>query len=120
MSVTLITIDLYTYSATVYAEKGLIFHAQVENTSDIPLQVVGNLTVPQDWTVDENVFSDCPTTASLGHKVTCTITWKFTPQVSGQVYLRVYVRGYYTDSAGNTQRITQWSVFIFNVEPPKS
>jgi hypothetical protein len=47
------------------------------------------------------------------------ITWKFTPQARGQVYLRVYVKGIYTDSSGGTNRFTQAPVFIFNVQPPK-
>jgi hypothetical protein len=120
MSVTLITNDLDTSSATIFAGRSLIVRAQVKNNSDIPLQVVANLTVPDGWDVDQNVYSDCPTSDSLDQNDTCTISWYFTPQGSGQVYLRVYVRGIYTDSAGNTQRITQSPAFLFNVEPAKS
>ena len=116
MNVTLIANDTSTDSATVPINKVLIFRAEVKNTSDIPLQVVANLTVPDGWGVSENQFSDCPSTAELAYKDTCTITWKFNPTVSGQVILRVYVRGIYTDSAGNTQRITQSPAFVFNVE----
>jgi hypothetical protein len=118
MYVSLITNDLYTYAATVYAEKSLIFRARVKNTGNVPLQVVANLNVPQDWDVDQNSYSDCPD--SLEVKDTCTISWYFTPQGSGQVYLRVYVRGIYDTSSGGTNRITQSPAFIFNVRPPKS
>jgi hypothetical protein len=116
MKVTLIANDLYAYSATVYAEKGLIFRAQVKNTGNVPLRVTANLTVPQGWDVDEDKFSDCP--EELAVNKTCMITWKFTPQASGQVILRVYVRGFYGD-ASSTNRITQSPAFIFNVKPPK-
>ena len=117
MNVTLTANDSAAYSVTVPINQVLIFRAQVKNTSNIPLQVVANLTVPDGWGESENPFSDCPDTADLAYKDTCTITWKFNPMVSGQVILRVYVRGIYTDSAGNTQRITQSPAFIFNVEP---
>ncbi len=117
MNVTLIADNLYTYSETVHTGKVVIFRAQVENSTDVPLQVVANLTVPTGWGVSQDKYSDCPSTASLGHKDTCTISWYFNPLVSGQVFLRVYVRGYYTDSYGNTQRITQSPAFIFNVVP---
>jgi hypothetical protein len=117
MSVTLIANDLYTYSTTVSTNKVLIFRAQVENTSQIPLQVVANLSIPDGWGESEAPYSDCPDTATLGHKVTCTISWKFNPFVTGQVTLRVYVRGYYKDTAGLTQRITQSPGFIVNVVP---
>jgi hypothetical protein len=115
MSVTLIGNDLATYSETVKTGKPFIFRARVQNTSKYPLQVVANLAVPSGWGVTQNPFSDCPKTAALAHKDTCTISWYFNPQVTGQVFLRVYVRAYYTDSVGNTQRITQAPAFIVNV-----
>jgi len=115
MSVTLIGNNLATYSETVPAGKQFIFRARVQNTSNIPLQVVANLAVPSGWGVTQDSFSDCPTTASLGHKATCTISWYFNPRVTGQALLRVYVRGYYTDTVGVTQRITQSPGFIVNV-----
>ena len=118
MNVTLIANNLYTYAATIYADKALIFRARVQNTGNVPLQVVANLNVPQGWDVDQDKFSDCPT--KLAVNKTCTISWYFTPQVSGQVFLRAYARGIYTDAAGNTQRITQSPAFIFYVNPPKS
>jgi hypothetical protein len=117
MSVTLITNDTYPDSATVPANQALIFRAQVKNTSFIPLQVVANLTIPVGWGVNQNAYSDCPKTESLDYNHTCTFSWYFTPQGSGIVYLRVYVRGIYTDSAGNTQRITVSPAFIFTLEP---
>jgi hypothetical protein len=106
-----------TYSATVYAAKGLTFQAQVANTGNIPLRITANLTVPQGWDVDEDKFSDCP--EELAVNKTCMITWKFTPQASGQVILRVFVRGFYGDASISTNRITQSPAFIFNVKPPK-
>ena len=115
MSVTLIGNDLATYSETVKTGKSFIFRARVQNTSKYPLQVVANLAVPDGWGVTQNPFSDCPKTADLAHKETCTISWYFNPLVTGQVYLRVYVRAYYVDSVGNTQRITQAPAFIVNV-----
>ncbi|MFH1524494.1 MAG: hypothetical protein ABIF04_05985 [Chloroflexota bacterium] len=121
MAVTLITNDLYTYSATVKAGNGLIFRARVNNTGKVPLQVVANLTVPQGWEVDQNSYSDCPDDSdspnSLAVGDTCTISWYFTPQGSGQVYLRVYARGHYTTSGGSTDRITRSPAFIFKVVP---
>lgn len=118
MYVSLVVNDSALYSATVYADKALIFRARVQNTGNVPLQVVANLNVPPGWDVDQDKFSDCPTKLAVNN--TCTISWYFTPQGSGLVYLRVYARGIYTDSAGNTQRITQSPAFIFYVNPPKS
>ncbi len=106
-----------TYASTVYAGNSLIFRAAVRNTGNVPLQVTANLTVPQGWDVDQDKFSDCPDSLDVGS--TCTISWYFTPQAAGQVILRVYVRGHYTDSTGADNRITQSPAFIFNVQPPK-
>ncbi len=117
MAVTLISGDS-TYASTVFAAKPLIFRAQVKNTGNQDLQVTANLTVPQGWDVDQEKFSDCP--ESLGARATCTISWYFTPQTAGQVYLRVYVRGEYTLSSGATNRITRSPAYIFNVKPPKT
>ena len=115
MNVTLIGNDVAYYSETVPTGKQFIFRAIVENTSNIPLQVVANLAVPNGWGVTQDSFNDCPRTANLAHKQSCTISWYFNPLVSGQVYLRVYVRAYYLDVFGNTQRITQSPAFIVNV-----
>ena len=118
MNVTLIANDVSTYAVTAPENKVLIFRARVENGSWIPLKVVANLAIPKGWGESESPFSDCPTSSPLlGHKAICTISWKFNPTVAGQVYLRVYVRGYYTDSAGNSQRVTQSPAFIVNVVP---
>ena len=115
MDVTLIGNGIATFEESVPVGKQFIFRAQVENTSNIPLQVVANLAVPAGWGVIQNPFSDCPATAELAHKQTCTISWYFKPLGTGQVYLRVYVRAYYVDSNGNTQRITQSPAFIVNL-----
>ena len=106
-----------TYASTVYADNSLIFRAAVKNTGNVPLQVTANLNVPNGWGVDQDKYSDCPD--SLAVRSTCTISWYFTPQATGQVFLRVYVRGVYTTSTGGTNRITQSPAFIFNVKPAK-
>jgi len=118
MNVTLVANNSSTYSATVKKNQILIFRAQVENGSFIPLQVIANLAIPNGWGESQSPFSDCPTKSPyLGHKETCTISWYFNPMVTGQVFLRVYARGFYTDSAGNSQRVTQSPAFIVNVVP---
>jgi hypothetical protein len=114
MNVTLVGNDVAWYSETVPTGKQFIFRAHVENSSNVPLQVVANLAVPNGWGVTQNPFNDCPKTANLGHKQTCTISWYFNPLVAGQVFLRVYVRAYYIDPYGNTQRITAAPAFIVN------
>jgi hypothetical protein len=117
MRVTLTANNLYTYAMTIYAEKPLIFRARVQNTGDIPLQVVANVIVPQGWNVDQNNYSDCPKNLAVGDS--CTISWYFTPRVAGEVILRAYAKGFYTTSAG-TNRISVSPAFIFHVKPPKS
>jgi hypothetical protein len=117
MDVTLLANGLSGFEATISVGTSLIFKAQVKNTSAIPLQVVANLAVPDGWDVDQNTFSDCPTTESLDKNDSCIISWYFTPHGSGQVYLRVYARGIYTDSAGNSSRITDSPAYLINVVP---
>lgn len=117
MDVTLTANGTSGFEATISAGTSLIFKAQVQNTSNIPLQVVANLAVPDGWDVDQNMFSDCPTNESLDHNESCTLSWYFTPHGSGQVYLRVYVRGIYTDSAGVGQRITDSPAYLIDVVP---
>jgi len=117
MSVTLFSGNS-TYSSTVYAGNSLIFRAEVKNIGNVPLQVTANLTVPQGWDVDQEKFSDCP--ENLAVQSTCTISWYFTPQATGQVFLRVYARGGYTTSTSSSDRITRSPVFIFTVKPPKA
>jgi len=116
MQVSLVSGDS-TYASTVYAGNSLIFRAKVKNTGNVPLQVTANLTVPQGWDVDQEKYSDCP--ENLAVQSSCTISWYFTPQTTGQVILRVYARGGYTTSTGTSSRITQSPAFIFNVKPPK-
>jgi hypothetical protein len=118
MTVTLKANDANYYSATIYAGNPLIFRAKVRNTGNVPLQIVANLTVPNGWEVDQNSYSDCPKSLPVGNA--CTISWYFTPQVAGTVYLRVYARGLYTTSSGGTSRITNSPAFIFIVKPPKN
>lgn len=117
ISVSLIGNDIATYSETVPMGKQFIFRARVENTSWVPLQVVANLAVPSGWGVTQDPYNGCPITATLGHKQTCTLSWYFNPMTAGQVFLRVYVRAYYTDTLGNTQRITSSPAFIVNAVP---
>jgi hypothetical protein len=117
ISVTLTGNDANTYAETVPLGKQFIFRAQVENTSNVPLQVIANLAVPNGWGVTQNSFNDCPKTANLAHNQICTISWYFNPMVAGQVFLRVYVRAFYIDTLGNTQRITSSPAFIVNAVP---
>jgi hypothetical protein len=102
------------YGSWAHVGTQLTFQTKVQNDGDVPLQVVANLTPPTDWDVNDN-YNDCPTNLAVGSM--CTFTWLFTPRVSGQVNVRVYVRGLYTDSYGNTQRITSSPAFFFNAEP---
>ncbi len=118
MSVSLVANDQSYYAATVPTGKQFILRANVTNLSFVPLQVVANLAVPNGWGVTQNTYNGCPASSPLlGHKDTCAISWYFNPLVAGQVFLRVYVRAYYTDAAGNTQRITQSPLFIINAVP---
>ncbi len=117
MSVTLLS-GGSTSSLSVHTGRPLIFRAQVKNTGNVPLQVTANLTVPPNWDVDQEKYSDCPASLSVGKL--CTISWYFTPQAAGQVILRVYVRGGYTDSTGASNRITRSPAFIFRVAAPGS
>jgi hypothetical protein len=112
MEVTLVSGNS-TYAMNVHAGRPLIFRARVKNTGNVPLQIIANLTVPQNWDVDQDKYSDCPDGVAVSK--TCTVSWYFTPQAAGQVYLRVFVRGVYTDSTGATNRITRSPAFIFNV-----
>ena len=102
------------YKATGYVGTQLSFQTKVQNNGDVPLQVFANLTPPPDWDVNEQ-YTDCPTALGIGS--VCTLTWVFTPRVSGYVYVRVYARGLYTDSSGYSQRITQSPAFLFIVGP---
>ena len=71
MQVTLIS-GGSTYASTVYAGNSLIFRAEVKNTGNVSLQVTANLTVPQNWDVDQDKYSDCP--ENLAVQSTCTIS----------------------------------------------
>ncbi|HTX89627.1 MAG TPA: hypothetical protein VMC09_00300 [Anaerolineales bacterium] len=118
MQVTLSANNVNAWAVTVYAGKPLIFRAKVKNIGNTPLQVTANLTIPYNWGVPQNKYSDCPD--SLAVRSSCTISWYFIPQGSGQLTLRVYVRGNYKDSAGNAQRITSSPAMIFNVKPARN
>jgi LysM repeat protein len=102
------------YQSTAYVGTQLTFQVKVKNNGNVPLQVVANLTPPSDWDVN-NQYNGCPENLAVGS--ICTFTWVFTPQVGGSIYVRVYVRGLYTDSSGNPQRITQSPAFLFIVDP---
>src|SRR5512141_1546233 len=54
-----------TFASTVFVGKPIIFRAQVKNTGNVPLQVIANLTVPQNWDVDQEKYSDCTDSLSL-------------------------------------------------------
>jgi LysM repeat protein len=102
------------YAAAASVGKSLTFQTKVQNNGDVALQVVANLTPPSGWDVDDQ-YNDCPESLAVGG--ICTFTWVFTPRVSGQTYVRVYVRGLYTDFAGLSQRITKSPAYFFCVAP---
>jgi LysM repeat protein len=102
------------YSSLSHVGAQLIFENRVKNNGNVPLQIVANLTPPADWDVNAQ-YDDCSDSLAAGSS--CTLTWVFTPQDSGQAYVRVYVRGHYTDSAGDDQRVTGSPAFFFNVLP---
>ncbi len=99
--------------STVYTGNQLTLQANVQNSGNVPLQIVANLPIPSGWSLNDK-YDNCGTLAGGN---SCTLTWLLTPQVSGQVYLRAYVRGNYTDSNGNANRVTGAPVLLFNVLP---
>jgi hypothetical protein len=102
------------YNATAYVGQNLNFQTKVVNDGNVALQIIGILTPPSGWELNSQ-YDDCPDYLAVGS--TCTLTWVFVPQVSGQALVRVYVRGFYTDSYGYSQRITQSPGFFFNIVP---
>ena len=102
------------YSSTSYVDTTVTFQTKVLNNGDVPLEIVANLTPPPDWDVNDK-YDDCPT--ALGSGRMCTLTWVFTPRVNGYAYIRVYVRGLYTDSSGFDGRVAKSAAFLFNVWP---
>jgi hypothetical protein len=108
-----------TYASTVYVGKLLTFQATIKNVGNVPLNVTANLTVPNNWDVYQEKDSNCED-GPIAPRKSCLVIWQFVPRVAGQVTLRVYARGNYTDSGGTARRITQSPAFIFNVKPPKN
>jgi LysM repeat protein len=102
------------YSSRSTVGTQLTYQITVFNNGNVSLQIVANLNHPSDWDVDA-AYNDCPN--FLGAANYCTLTWLITPQASGYAYLRVYVRGFYTDSSGNTWRVTGSPAFLFEVYP---
>jgi LysM repeat protein len=102
------------YSSSSFVGTQLTYQVTVYNNGNVSLQIAAALNPPTDWNVDA-AYNDCP--ISLGAGSHCTLTWLLTPQNSGYDYLRVYVRGYYTDPSGNTQRVTGSPAFLFVVNP---
>ncbi len=102
------------YSSRSSVGTQLAYQITVFNNGDVSLQILANLNPPSDWHVDAT-YDDCPD--ALGAGSHCTLTWLITPQDSGYAYLRVYVRGYYTDSYGDSQRVTGSPAFLFVVDP---
>ena len=101
------------FTSTSNVGTKITFQTKIKNNGDVTLKLTANLTPPEDWDVDAQ-YNDCPTNLGIGS--TCTYTWVFTPRVSGYVWVRVYARGLYTDFNGNTQRITNSSAYLFEVE----
>jgi hypothetical protein len=68
------------YTSTVYTGNKITLQANVQNSGNVPLQIVANLTAPSGWDVNDK-YDNCGTLAAGSM---CTLTWVFTPQVSGQ------------------------------------
>ena len=102
------------YWTRTYAGTPFTLQVKVLNNGNVSLQIVANLTTPSGWDFD-NTYSDCPTALAVGSY--CTLSWVFTPQDTGYAYPRVYVRGFYTDSYGYSQRITQSPAYLVIVDP---
>jgi LysM repeat protein len=100
------------FTATVSAGTQFTFEARVLNNGDVPLQVIALLDIPSGWDLNEN-YDDCPDALHVG--AVCTFSWVFTPRSRGSVLTRVYVRGFYTDPYGSTQRVTASPGFVVNV-----
>jgi len=100
------------YQATAYVGTQFTFQADVTNNGDVPLQVIADLTPPSGWDVNEE-YNNCPDSLNVGNL--CTFTWVFTPHNRGVVYVRVYAKGLYTDSNGDSQHTTKSPAFFFNV-----
>jgi LysM repeat protein len=102
------------YSSTSSVGIQLAYQIAVFNNGNVALQITASLNPPSDWHVDA-AYDDCPD--ALGAGSHCTLTWLITPRDSGYAYLRVYVRGFYTDSSGAAQRVTGSPAFLFVVNP---
>ena len=102
------------YSSTSYVGAQITYQITVYNNGNVSLQILANLTAPYKWDVNDT-YSDCPDLLGAGSH--CTLTWLITPQDTGYAYLRVYVRGFYTDSSGDSQRVTGSPAFLFVVDP---
>lgn len=100
------------YSTTAYIGQNLNFQTTVENDGIVALQIVAILTPPSGWDINYQT-DDCPDYLAVGSA--CTLSWVFVPRVSGSYLVRVYVRGFYTDSNGASQRITASPAFLFNI-----
>jgi hypothetical protein len=100
------------FKATVSAGTQFTFEAKVLNNGDVPLQVIALLDIPSGWDLNES-YDDCPDALHVG--AVCTFSWVFIPRSRGSVLTRVYVRGFYTDPYGSTQRVTASPGFVVNV-----
>ena len=99
-------------STTAYVGQNLNFQTRVENDGIVALQIIAILTPPSGWDIASQT-DDCPDYLAVGSA--CTLSWVFVPHLSGSYLVRVYVRGFYTDSAGASQRITESPAFLFNI-----
>jgi LysM repeat protein len=102
------------YASTSSVGVQIPYQITVFNNGNTPLEITGSLTPPSGWDVD-SVYDNCPDLLGAGRY--CTLTWLFTPRVSGYAYIRVYVRGHYTDSYGYSGRVTGSPAFLFVVNP---
>jgi LysM domain/NPCBM-associated, NEW3 domain of alpha-galactosidase len=102
------------YSSSSSVGTQLAYQVTLYNNGNTPLQITANLNSPSGWDVNA-AYDDCPDSLSAGSH--CTLTWLLTPQDTGYDYIRVYVRGFYTDSSGESQRVTASPAFLFVVNP---
>jgi LysM repeat protein len=100
------------YSSSSFVGDQLTYQVTVWNNGNVALQIVANFNPPHDWDVDA-AYDNCGVVLGAGKK--CTLTYLITPQDNGYDYLRVYVRGLYTDSSGDAQRVTASPAFLFVV-----
>jgi LysM repeat protein len=99
-------------AAKVPLKSEFTLYARVHNNGSVPLSIVGYTTPPAGiWLEGHDV--DCPEPLPIGG--TCNEWWIFSAQESTSAWIRVYIRGFFTDINGY-QRITQSPAFQIIVD----